>query len=68
MNGTEIFNTIKNSRVALSSKGIARNMGIDADSSDLQAIEHECWELADAGVLIAYDRREENQGLFFGEK
>ena len=68
MEKQEILNIIKNRKTALSAKGIAEITNTDADSSELRNIEQSCWEMEEDGILIAYDRREENQGLFFGQK
>jgi len=68
MKAQEIKKVISTSEIALSAKGIAKHAKIDADSSDLRAIEDECWEMVNHAELIAYDRREENIGLFFGMK
>ena len=65
MTKQQIKNIINAKKSALSAKGIAAFSQVDADSADLRNIEQACWEMEEAGELVAFDRREENQGLFF---
>lgn len=65
MNNLQILETISKTG-ACTVKTIAKNAKFDADCAALYRIADKCWEMVEAGVLIAFDTRcAFNGGLFF---
>lgn len=64
----QIISAITEAQTALSAKGVAEYLGIDATSEALNKIRESMWEMAGAGTLKVYDLRDNEKagGLFFG--
>lgn len=58
-----IIEAIKESGSALTTKGMARYMGVDATSEALNELREQAWELVASGELIAYDTRDQPHGM-----
>lgn len=65
MNKGKIIRALKNNVDALSAKGLAANMQIDATSECLRQIEENCWELVNSGNITAIDLRDKPNGALF---
>lgn len=67
MSQQQIIQAMQDAQTALSSKGVAQYLGIDATSEALNEIRSLMWQMAEQGLLQVIDRRDSEKcpGLFF---